>query len=75
MDDSKMKKVIVYLLNSVLIFCEETDLESPILIVCLEGLSVKDNFDKNLGDYIEITHRDDIYPVRKFYLINKDLQK
>lgn len=35
-----MKKVIIYLINSVLIICEEAALDSPIKIVCLEGLSV-----------------------------------
>lgn len=72
--DNKMKKVVIFLLNSILIFCEESQLDTPVLIVCLEGLVVKDIFEEGNGYGVEIYHREDLYPTRKFFLVNKNVQ-
>lgn len=72
--ENKFKKVVIFLLNSILIFCEESQLETPVLIVCLEGLTVKDIFEEGHGYGIEIYHREDLYPTRKFFVVNKSMQ-
>lgn len=72
-NDVRPKKVIISLLNSVLLVCEEKDLSTPISIVCLDGLSTKKIFDEEKGNGIEITHRDEIYTAKRFYLKDKML--
>jgi hypothetical protein len=39
----------MYLLDSTIIICKETDTFHPVMIVCLDGLEVKRCFDKNKG--------------------------
>ena len=56
-----------------MIVCEEEDPENPIMIICLEGLSVKKMFEPTNGHGIEISHRDGIYPMKKFFFLNENL--
>ena len=45
------------------------------MIICLEGLLVKDKgYDKTGGYKIEISHRDGIYPVKEFFFVNEELE-
>jgi hypothetical protein len=64
------KKVIISLLHSVILVREEKDMDSPISIVCMDGLSAKKIYEPcpSRGYGIEITHRDEIYQPKKFYL-------
>ena len=42
------------LLNNIIIVCEESEQDSPIMIICLEGLVTKSIFDETFGYGIEI---------------------
>lgn len=44
----------------------------PVYIVCLDGLSVRKLFDQKMGFGIEISHRDNIYPLKVIYLKNDE---
>lgn len=60
--------MVISLLQSVLVICEEKNLEKPVSIICLDGLSAKQIFEEDKGYGIEISHRDEIYTPKKFYL-------
>ena len=61
------------LLNNIIIVCEESEQDSPIMIICLEGLVTKSIFDETFGYGIEISHRDGFYESKKFFMKDKDL--
>lgn len=65
-----LKNVFISLLHSVLIVCEEQNLENPILIVCLDGLEAKATFTDSFGPGVELSHRDGFYQTRSFYFLN-----
>ena len=67
----KNKDVLITLLHSSLIVCEQNDRENPVLIICFDGLAVKPIYKEENGHGIEITHRDGIYQSRIFYFLNE----
>ena len=46
---NNMVTVHVYFLDSTIIICKYTALETPVSIICLDGLEVKRTFDKTRG--------------------------
>lgn len=72
--EGKAVKISLHYLNSVLIVCEEKDAQTPVMIICLEGLIVRGVFDESNGNGIEINHRDGQYPTKQFFFINKELR-
>lgn len=48
-------------------------MEKPVSIICLDGLSAKQIFEEDRGYGIEISHRDEIYIPKKFYLKDYEL--
>lgn len=59
------------LLHSILIACEESNMEFPIMAVCLEGLAVRRIFEGEIGFGIEISHRDGVYREKKIFFKNE----
>lgn len=48
-------------------------LSHPLMIVCLEGLSVRRIFDDKAGFGIEVSHRDGVYHEKQFFFKNEAL--
>ncbi len=53
--------------------CKLNDLEHPLIIICLDGLSVRRIFEETIGFGIEISHREGYYQDKKIFFDNEDI--
>jgi hypothetical protein len=65
--------VRLFLQHSILVICLVSELEQPIMVICLEGLAVRRIFEIETGFGIEISHRDGVYKDKKFFFKNEEI--
>jgi hypothetical protein len=65
--------VVLHLQQSLLVICEEQHPERPLCVLCMEGLSVRRCCSEEDGFGFEVSHRDDIYPLKRIFLRDEGL--
>jgi hypothetical protein len=71
--DNKEKHVTAMLVNTTLVLSTDENGETPLEIVCLDGLTVLP-VDNSLGAGIQITHKNGVYPTKILYFSKKSEQ-
>ena len=65
--EGQLLEVILMLQNSVLVVSPATALESPLFVLCLDGLSVRPIYEDDNFFGIEVNHKDGYYQANSIY--------